>query len=496
MMSERVLVLGAGMAGLFTALALAPGDREVVVLERDPAPPEGGVDEAFLTWHRRGVGQLRHSHGFLARMRNVIKARHPVLLDELRQSGCREISFTDMMPAGLRKTYEPQAGDEDMIILTSRRTSFEYVVRRYVAALPGVSIIPDAFVRQLIISAEAGEPMRVLGATGERDGKAQDWLADVTIDAQGRLSEARDQIIAAGGAVFEQTEPCGILYFTRHYRRTAADPAPTSAPASGDLDYVKFGRFPGDNGCFSITLAVPEVETALRQAVVRPETFDQVCTLLPGLTAWVDPAGSEPISRVFGMGELNSHWRGFVSPERRAISGFFAVGDSLIRTNPLYGRGCSFAAVESEILRAVLDEAAEPAARARLYDRRVTEALQPFYEDMCAQDRGAIARAAHALDPTYRAPLRSKVLQSFLGDGVRIAVRADVELLRGALREFNMVDPPRAWLMRPSNMLKVVGRWARGPAANASLYPPALGPDRAEMMQALGLDAAGTPKAA
>jgi glycine/D-amino acid oxidase-like deaminating enzyme len=36
-MAEQVLVIGAGMAGLWTALALAPTGREVVLLERDPA---------------------------------------------------------------------------------------------------------------------------------------------------------------------------------------------------------------------------------------------------------------------------------------------------------------------------------------------------------------------------------------------------------------------------------------------------------------------------
>jgi hypothetical protein len=59
-----------------------------------------------------------------------------------------------------------------------------------------------------------------------------------------------------------------------------------------------------------------------------------------------------------------------------------------------------------------------------------------------------------------------------------------------------MVDPPRAWLRRPENLLKVVGRWARGRSANASFYPPPLGPDRAEMMAALGLDRADESEAA
>ena len=49
-MGEQVLVIGAGMAGLWTALALAPTGRAVTILERDPPPPEGGADEAFDDW--------------------------------------------------------------------------------------------------------------------------------------------------------------------------------------------------------------------------------------------------------------------------------------------------------------------------------------------------------------------------------------------------------------------------------------------------------------
>src|SRR5476649_2251716 len=107
-MAEKLLVLGAGMVGLFTALAFAPGERDILILERDPPLPDGGVEAAFAEWRRRGVGQLRHSHGFLARMRNVIKHSHPDLLERLREAGCREISFADLMPAALRQTYEPQ----------------------------------------------------------------------------------------------------------------------------------------------------------------------------------------------------------------------------------------------------------------------------------------------------------------------------------------------------------------------------------------------------
>ncbi|MEO8113693.1 MAG: FAD-dependent oxidoreductase, partial [Phenylobacterium sp.] len=82
-MTERVLVIGAGMAGLWAALALAPTGREIVLLERDPPAPPGGPDAAFADWTRRGVGHLRQSHAFLARLRILIRDQHPELLAEL-----------------------------------------------------------------------------------------------------------------------------------------------------------------------------------------------------------------------------------------------------------------------------------------------------------------------------------------------------------------------------------------------------------------------------
>jgi 2-polyprenyl-6-methoxyphenol hydroxylase-like FAD-dependent oxidoreductase len=149
-MSEKVVILGAGMAGLCTALALARPGREITLFDRDPPPPAGGAEEAFASWARRGVGHLRHSHAFLARLRSLIRAEHPALLEALREAGARELSFAAGLPEPLRAAYQAQPGDEELAVLVSRRTTMELVIRRYVTSQPGVTLRSDAFVRGLI----------------------------------------------------------------------------------------------------------------------------------------------------------------------------------------------------------------------------------------------------------------------------------------------------------------------------------------------------------
>jgi 2-polyprenyl-6-methoxyphenol hydroxylase-like FAD-dependent oxidoreductase len=484
-MSERVLVIGAGMAGLWTALALAPTGRSVTILERDPPPPQGGPDEAFDDWSRRGVGHLRHSHAFLARLRLIIRDQHPKLLEDLLAAGCRDLPFEGGLTDQQKVTYTPSPVDRDLVVLTSRRTTIELVIRRYVETQPNIEVRSGAFVRELRV--EPGPVPLVTGVVLE-DGEV--LSADIVVDGAGRTSPAFEQLIAAGATIPEETEDCGILYFTRHYRLNpgVSEPERTDAPLTGDLEYLKFGVFPGDSGCFSITLCVPEIELELRKRIVDPKVFDGVCERLPGLAPWIDGRTSQPISKVFGMGDLASRWRDLAPGGHAAVLGFFAVGDSLVRSNPLFGRGCSFAAVSAQLLRDSIQSFADPGARLAAYQRRITAELRPYYTSMRDQDRSAIRRARQALTPGYQPGLKSRLTRRFLEDGVAVAVRSDVDLLRAALRGFHMLEDPTAWLKRPANIAKVMGYLARGKKANAAAYRPRGGPDREAMFRGLGLE--------
>lgn len=488
---EQVVVIGAGIAGLCTALALGGGRREVTLLERDDPPPEGGPDVAFDAWQRRGVSQLRQSHAFLARLRNIIRDEHPQLLAELLAAGCREISFPDWLPPTLRDRYEPAPGDSDLTILTSRRTTLELVIRRYVERLDGVTIRTGVKVRAPITGHAPDGTLVVRGVTADTAAGREEIVADVVVDAGGKAANLIEQLIKAGAPIREESETAGVLYFTRHYRLHdgQSEPPRGDVPASGDLGYLKFGVFPADNGRFSITLCVPEIEHELRKAVMDGDMFQRICMAMPGLVPWVEPARSEPVGRVIGMGDLHSRWRELMAEGKPAALGFFAIGDALVRTNPLYGRGCSIAAASANLLARALDTSPDPLERLRAYATRVRGEIRPYYELMLKQDRSAIRRARATLTPGHRATLRGRMVKSFVEDGVTVAARSDVRLMREMMRGFHMLEHPEAWLKRPRNLAAVLGYWGRGKRRNAAAYAPKAGPDRAELMAAMGLPA-------
>jgi 2-polyprenyl-6-methoxyphenol hydroxylase-like FAD-dependent oxidoreductase len=493
MSGQSILVAGTGIAGLGVALAFGNSDYRVTIIDRDPATPEGSPEEAFQSWERRGATQLRHSHVFLGRLTTLLRTRYPELMQELLGSGTRIFGFADGLPPSLQDTYRPMPGDEDLAILFSRRTTLELVMRRYASRLPNVTFINDAGVRGVISARSAENVLALEGLKVERNGVVEDMRADVMVDASGRNTSFPDWLRAAGATVTEEESPAGILYFTRHYklRDGAEEPVRDGTPGAGDLGYIKFGVFPADNRHFSVTLAVPEIETALRMAIVKPDVFDAICMEIRGCARWVAPARSEAASQVFSMGNLRSVWRSYVNAGQPQVLNFFAVGDAAVRTNPLYGRGCSSGVVHAHLLRQTLDTSNTARVRAVLFDADTRKALRPFYDSMVKQDKQAIRRAEHERDPNYVPSFRAKMMKSFVEDAIGPATRGDVEILRAMSRAFHMIDDPTAWLKKPATLAGVMRFWAMPEKTKRArgFYPPKFGPERAQMLSKLNLTA-------
>jgi 2-polyprenyl-6-methoxyphenol hydroxylase-like FAD-dependent oxidoreductase len=138
--AENIVIIGAGICGLCTALSLSRKGHQVTIFERDVPPPEGGANEAFFEWKRRGAAQFRHPHAFLGLMCNILQDNYPDLVEEFWAAGARKVSFAEMVPPELRDQYSPQPEDDKLWLLMCRRATIETVLRRYVASQPNIQI--------------------------------------------------------------------------------------------------------------------------------------------------------------------------------------------------------------------------------------------------------------------------------------------------------------------------------------------------------------------
>src|SRR6185436_10858504 len=134
------VIIGGGITGLAAARVLSDRGARVTLLERDEEPKVATADEAFTQWKRTGAPQVRHSHAFLGRLRKLLRERYPDLLDALLAAGASELRMTDRPPRTLGNLV-PEPGDEELVALGCRRTTFEWVLRSSALARPGVRLL-------------------------------------------------------------------------------------------------------------------------------------------------------------------------------------------------------------------------------------------------------------------------------------------------------------------------------------------------------------------
>jgi hypothetical protein len=189
------------------------------------------------------------------------------------------------------------------------------------------------------------------------------------------------------------------------------------------------------------------------------------------------------------MGNLQSVWRHYLKNGEPQVLNFFAVGDAAVRTNPLYGRGCSAGVVHAHILRDVFEASENPRTRAILFERDTQKALRPYYDIMVKQDLQAIARAEHERDPDYRPRMKARIAKSFIENGIVPASRGDLHVSRALSRSFHMLDAPAAWMKEPDVMARIMRIWSMPERTKRArgFYPPEFGPKRGEMLARLGL---------
>jgi 2-polyprenyl-6-methoxyphenol hydroxylase-like FAD-dependent oxidoreductase len=486
----HTVVIGGGIAGLGAALLLARSGQQVTLLERDATPFPADPVSAFEKWERRGAPQARHSHAFLARLRNLLRDRMPDVLAALLAAGAEELPISNLLRDGIDDAG-PRPGDDDLTLLACRRLTFEWVLHRIALETPGLCFRDGCTVRGLELAAAGGEnalprvaALEVESATGGRE----TLRADLFVDASGRRSRLPAWLEAKGLArPVEEESPCGIFYGSRFYRLRSGIEAPARETTIGaDLGYLKYAIFHGDARIFSITLAADPADRALR-ALLREGPFEATARALPPVAGWVDPAVSAPITGVYGMDGLRNLRRHFVRDGRPLLRGMLALGDAAVHTNPLYGRGCTLALVHAAALAdSVALHGDDLEALALAFDAATEREVVPWYKLAVAQDRDALewARALRENGapgrPSGTGPVDPRAaLRDLLLRGLVPALRLDATVLRAFMRTFNLLDPPGDVMRSPDLLARVLAVYQR----RHERTEPTLGPDRGTLLE-------------
>ena len=483
MRDASIAIVGGSVAGLLSAIALEAQGARVVLLEQEPSPLPASPEAAFASWERRGAPQARHSHAFLARLHNLLAERVPHLLELLIEHGAERMRFRDLVGTlGDAGVEVPE--DDEITLLACRRITFEWCLRRYCTRRDRIEFRSGARVAGWI--AEAGDPPRIRGVRLVAGGELR---ADLVVDASGRRSASGKWLEDAGiEAPPMERSACGIFYASRFYRvRDGAEAPRLEGPIGGDLGFLKYGVFPGDGRVFSVTLAASPDDAPLR-SLVRPAAFDALAAWLPATRDWVDPQVAEPVSDLAAMAKLENRRRFPVVDGRPGVLGLAWVGDALLHTNPIVGRGCTFAAIHAFLLADTWAAHGDaPFDFAVALDAAVCRELVPWYEDVRNQDQNAIevaARIRRGEDPFASQRPDGSVdpkgyMRSLVRDGFVPALREDAGVLRAFLRIFNLLESPQDLMKNPAVFAKVLEVYRRREEH------PERGPDRAAVVALL-----------
>jgi 2-polyprenyl-6-methoxyphenol hydroxylase-like FAD-dependent oxidoreductase len=470
---ERIVVVGAGVGGLASALALSRAGHQVTVLERDPLPPPHDVEEAFAA-ERRGAPQVHQTHGFLARLVVELRRRFPDVLDELLAMGCTTMPLTSRLGP-------PRPGDEDLAVLVVRRTTFEWILRRAVLAQPGAEIRTGVGV--IGLGGESGDadpagaaPVRV---TGVRTDDGAFLEADTVIAATGRRGPLPAWLGELGVEVPETVHESGLMYLSRWYRLPDGFGLPPDPKLAGDLGFVKYLGIPGDAGSLSVTLAVRVSDGELRRLLADPSTFDRACRQLEGPSLFWGHGDPEPLTDVLPMGGLLNRIRRFVGTDGTpSVLGLHAIGDAHTCTNPLYGRGCSLALVQAlAVADAHAAHPGDPAARALAYEAASAREVEPWFDLSVQWDAMGADPAGKKISVAGADPEASRGLAAVFAAGA-----TDPILGRGIARMMNLLATPADLMQEPEFLTR-----AMEVMADPDRYPtpPAPGPTRDELLDSL-----------
>ncbi|HTK09870.1 MAG TPA: FAD-dependent monooxygenase [Ktedonobacteraceae bacterium] len=436
------LIIGSGLAGLFTARVLSDFFARVIIIERDVFPEQPD--------HRKGAPQSHHTHGLSGRGQVILNQFFPGLFADLRADGAD--SATNMVamvmvgPFGKLATQK-QARES----LRFSRYLLEWHVYKRLEQRPEIEIVTNCEVTELLTTPDRsrviGVKTRARGATGE----IKDFAADLVVDASGRNSQLPNWLKTLGyDAPPEERVDSGLGYASRFYEKPADFPNEwqntfilpryPDSPRSGTIAMVEHNRWHVTLGGVAGHFPPTDEEGFLRWAQELPDPTVYECLRI-----------ARPLTPIRGYRIRENHIRHYEQLTRWP-AGLLVIGDAICALNPIRGQGMALSAMEALTLNQCFAE--QQKAPRPEFERHVQQQLHKTITDPWRFTLAEDMRWPGVTHSGAPLPLGFRLWQRYIDLVLRSAVN-DSEVSRAFLTVYGMLEPQSS-LARPRILWRVL----------------------------------------
>jgi 2-polyprenyl-6-methoxyphenol hydroxylase-like FAD-dependent oxidoreductase len=431
-LGEHAVILGASMAGLVAARALAEFFETVTVVERDSLGD--GTD------HRRGVPQGRQIHALILRGAQALEELFPGILDELVAAGAPSMDYRDLSKLHFNMGGHlcVQSGSLDgMSAYSPSRPFLESHVRRRVRAIPNIAFRDNHDAVEVTSNTSCD---RIIGArVVSRHSRAESELsANLVVDATGRGARTPAMLERLGyPRPREDQVAIDLMYASQLLRMPPGamhESGAIVAPVPGRPTGMAIVRYEHDTVMFAVFgMAGNDPPVECTAMCDYAEDFAPA-HLLAAVRA------AEPLEEAVQHRFPASRWRRYDKMRQRP-DGLLVVGAAGCSFNPIYGQGMTVAALEALALRNCLSRGTKDLPR-----RFFRAASKPIGQAWQLAVGGDLSLPEIAGSP----PLSTRLLNGYV-DRLLTAAENDTAPYEQFLRVAWLVDPPIR-LLRPSMM--------------------------------------------